>query len=98
MYSLAETMTKIWALGIDLADVIAMATINTVDAIGRRATYGELAVGRPAHVSVLALESEPHEVSDGHETVSAERWLRPVGRLVAGTWHEARAPRAVVAA
>ncbi|MFT3855442.1 MAG: amidohydrolase/deacetylase family metallohydrolase [Ilumatobacteraceae bacterium] len=97
VYSLAETMTKMLVLGVGLVDVVAMCTANTADAIGRRARYGELAVGRPAHVSVLALEDTPLDVSDGHETVVAERWLRPVGCLVAGQWHEAGTPRAVAA-
>ncbi|MFK8025125.1 MAG: amidohydrolase/deacetylase family metallohydrolase [Ilumatobacter sp.] len=87
VYSLAETMTKILALDIDLVDVIAMCTTNPAEAIGRADRYGTLAVGRTAHVSVLSLEDGPHDVSDGHETVTASRWFDPVGCLVAGQWH-----------
>lgn len=98
VYSLAETMTKVLALGVDLVDVIAMCTVNTAASIGRSETYGELAVGRPAHVSVLTVESEPLEVTDGHETVVADRWLRPVGCVSSGTWFAAGAARRAAAA
>lgn len=98
VYSLAETMTKILTLGVDLVDVVAMCTTNTADAIGRRDRYGELTVGRPAHVSVLSVESGPIELSDGHESIQAARWLRPVGCLVAGTWYTAAPARATAAA
>ena len=98
VYSLAETMTKVLHLGVDLVDVISMCTANTADSIGRRDAYGELAVGRVAHVSVLSMESDPIEVSDGHETVTAERWLRPIGCVSSGTWYESRLDRAAAAA
>jgi dihydroorotase len=98
VYSLAETMTKIWAMGVDLVDVISMCTTNVADTIGRRDTYGELAVGRRAHVSVLKVEHSALDVSDGHETVRVDQWLRPVGCLSSGTWHEARLIRQPAAA
>jgi dihydroorotase len=44
--SLAETMSKIWALGVELDDVIAMTTINTAKAIHREHEYGTLHPGR----------------------------------------------------
>lgn len=98
VYSLAETMTKIWAMGVDLVDVISMCTTNVADTIGRRQTYGELAVGRRAHVSVLAIEHGPLDVSDGHETLRVEQWLRPVGCLSSGLWHDSQLSRQRVAA
>ncbi len=98
VYSLAETMTKILAMGVDLVDVIAMCTSNVADSIGRRESYGKLAVGRTAHVSVLAVESEPIQVSDGHETITVDRWLRPIGCLSRGTWYEAKLDRRSAAA
>jgi dihydroorotase len=98
VYSLAETMTKILAMGVELVDVLAMCTSNVADSIGRRDTYGELAVGRRAHVSVLAIERDAIAVSDGFETVTAERWFRPVGCLSSGTWFAAQFDRRSVAA
>ncbi len=98
VYSLAETMTKILSMGVDLVDVISMCTTNVADTIGRRDTYGELAVGRRAHVSVLAIENSHLDVSDGHETVGVDQWLRPVGCLSSGTWYESQLVRQPVAA
>lgn len=92
VYSLAETMTKVWALGVDLADVIAMVTMNTAASIRYGHELGALAVGRTAEVSVLAVEDGPHDVSDGFETVTVERRFVPVGCLRAGAWHDARVP------
>lgn len=98
VYSLAETMTKIRHLGVDLVDVVAMCTSTTAEVIGRDHSYGSLAVGRRANVSVLAVEHEPIEVSDGHETLTADEWFRPIGCLRGGEWHEARLERSATAA
>jgi len=98
VFSLAETMTKIRYLGVDLVDVIAMCTSNTADVIGRGDTYGRLQAGRKAHVSVLSVEDEPIEVSDGHETVTATEWFKPIGCLAAGTWYASQLARQPVAA
>ena len=88
VYSLAETLTKMLALDLDLRDVIAMATSNTARVIHRSDELGALAPGRSAEVSVLRLrEDGPFPVSDGVETVQASRALQPVGCLRAGTWH-----------
>ncbi len=98
VYSLAETMTKILALGVDLVDVISMCTSNTADAIGRSDRYGELTVGRRAHVSVLSMESTPIELSDGKVTVTAHEWFRPIGCVSNGVWYDSLLDRTAVAA
>ncbi len=98
VFSLAETMTKIRYLGVDLVDVIAMCTSNTAQVIGRADVYGSLTVGRRANISVLAIESDPIEVSDGHETVTAQEWFRPVGCMAAGTWYPSQLTPASAAA
>jgi dihydroorotase len=90
VFSLAETMTKIWSLGASLRDVIAMCTVNTASTIARPEQYGALAVGRSADISLLAIEDSPKDVTDGHETVTVDRWLRSVGCLRAGTWYPVR--------
>lgn len=92
VYSLAETMTKIWGMGVDLASVIAMVTINTATSVHREGELGVLAPGRIAEVSVLAVEEGPHDVSDGYETVTVDRRLVPVGCLRAGEWFDAKVP------
>lgn len=88
VFSLAETLTKVLALGVDLRDVVAMGTSNTARAIGRSHELGRLEPGRSAEVSVLRLRDDgPFPVSDGKEVVQADRALEPVGCLRAGTWH-----------
>jgi dihydroorotase len=94
--SLAETMSKIWALGVPLADVVAMATVGPATSIRRSDELGSLAVGRPAEVSVLRIDDAPAELSDGHETITVDRRLEPVGCVRAGDWIPAA--RAEVAA
>ena len=89
VYSLAETMTKVWGMGVDLAAVIAMVTVNTATSIHYEHELGALAAGRVAEVSVLAVEHGAHEVSDGYETLTVERRLVPVGCLRAGAWFDA---------
>lgn len=84
--SLAETMSKIWALGVDLVDVIAMATTGPATSMRRDDELGRLAVGRTAEVSVLRIEDGTFDLTDGHETIVAERRLAPVGCVRGGTW------------
>jgi len=97
--SLAETMSKIWSLGLPLDDVVAMATVNSARAIRRDDTYGTLDVGRPAEISVMRIEEGEALLSDGYETVTADRRLVPVGCVRGGEWIRATAglPHAVAA-
>ena len=89
--SLPETMSKILALGLPLADVIAMATSQTAAAIGKADTYGTLDVGRDAEISILRLVEGPATLTDGYESIEADRRLVPVGCVRAGEWIEAPA-------
>ncbi len=99
VYSLPHTMTKIWALGVELSDVIAMATINSARAIQREGELGTLEPGRVAEVSVLRIAEEPTVLTDGYETLNTDRRLAPVGCLRAGEWILANDPvSALVAA
>jgi dihydroorotase len=87
VFSLAENLTKLLALGLELEDVIAMATTNVARAIGRLDELGSLTVGRPAEVSVLQIRTDgPFPVSDGHEVVDSPTAVEPVGCLRAGQW------------
>lgn len=92
VYSLTETMSKIWALGVDLVDVIAMTTSNTATSIGRRGELGSLAAGRAADISVLRVEEGQFGLSDGYETITAERRLVAEGCVRAGRWTPALTP------
>jgi len=92
--SLAETMSKIWAMGVELADVIAMCTSNTATSIRRSDELGAIAPGRVAELSVLRIEEGAFELSDGYEPMRVDRVLTPVGCFRAGIWIDAATPRA----
>lgn len=80
-------MSKVLALGVDLYDVIAMATANPARIIGLSETLGALGVGRPAEISVLRVIEGDIALSDGHETLTTDKALTPVGCVRAGTWY-----------
>lgn len=91
VFSFSENMTKMFALGFDTGDVIAMATSNVARAIGKLDELGSIAVGRPAEISVVRLRTDgPFPVSDGHETVESPVAVEPVGCVRAGEWFAAR--------
>ena len=89
--SLAETMSKMLALGLPLDTVIAMATVEPARSIHHEDEFGNLDVGRSAEVSVLRLQDGPAHLSDGYETVEAAERLVPVGCVRAGEWIPATA-------
>ena len=89
--SLAETMSKMLALGLALETVVAMATVEPAAAIHRGDEFGNLDVGRSAEVSVLRLQDGPAHLSDGYETVVADQRLVPVGCVRACGWIPATA-------
>jgi dihydroorotase len=84
--SLPETMSKILALGVDLVDVVAMATVEPAATIRRSHELGTLDTGRAAEISVLRLVEGPAALSDGYEVIQADARLVPVGCLRAGEW------------
>jgi dihydroorotase len=91
VFSLTENLTKLIALGIEVPDVIAMATTNVARAIGRLHELGSLAAGRPAEVSVVRLRTDgPFPVSDGHEVIESPAAVEPVGCVRGGRWHAAQ--------
>ncbi len=95
VWSMSTTMSKIWALGLPLMDVIRLNTVNAAAAIGKSEEYGTLGVGRAAEVSVLRIEEVETSLTDGRESIHAPRRLRAVGCLRAGAWFEATHDRAV---
>ncbi|MCC6435130.1 MAG: amidohydrolase/deacetylase family metallohydrolase [Acidimicrobiales bacterium] len=94
VFSLATTMSKLWALGCSLSDVVAMTTVNVAEQMHLSETHGRIAVGRPATLSVLRVHDEPTVLSDGYRSITAPRVLEPVGCTVAGRWYDAVAFRA----
>lgn len=99
VYSMSTTMTKIWALGASLTDVIRMNTVQAAAAIHKSDEYGQLAVGRDAEVSVLNIEEGEFVLSDGHggDTITTDKRLRAVGCLRGGEWFEATHDRPRIA-
>jgi dihydroorotase len=89
VWSLAETMTKLWAMGVPLADVVAMVTTNPAQVINRQDQLGQLAPGREADITLLRVDEGPAELSDGFETLTADRRLVAVGCWRAGVWFDA---------
>jgi dihydroorotase len=88
--SLTRTMSKFWALGVPLVDVVEMATLAPATVVRRQDEIGVLAPGRGADVSVLRIDDTGlYDLSDGVETIRAERVLTPVGCVRAGEWIEA---------
>jgi dihydroorotase len=84
--SLAETMSKVWALDVPLTDVIGMTTIAPATVVHREDELGVLAEGRAAEISVLRIDEGKAALSDGFETLTAPRRLVPVGCVRAGEW------------
>jgi dihydroorotase len=96
VWSLAETMSKLWALGIPLIDVVAMVTVNTATVIDRQEHLGQLTPGREADITVLRIDEGPAELSDGFETLTADRRLVAVGCYRGGIWFDAVSTDTVV--
>lgn len=69
VFSLAETMTKLLYLGLELTDVIAMVTCNAGQAIRRESELGSLAVGRVADLSILDYRDGIWKLNDGVNVV-----------------------------
>jgi dihydroorotase len=84
--SLAQTMSKMWALGVPLADVVAMTTCNPARVIHREHELGTIEPGRVANVSVLRIDEGDFELSDGFESISVTQRLSNAGSVRAGTW------------
>lgn len=89
VYSMSTTMSKIWALGVPLMDVIGMNTVNAAAILHRSHEFGSLAVGRCADISILNIEDGEHALSDGHSVLKVSRRLRAQACLRAGEWIEA---------
>ena len=89
VYNLTETMSKIWALGIGLPDVIAMVTTHTAKVIHRSETLGALAPGREADITCLTVEEGEFVLDDGYEQMVSHRLLVAEGCWRAGQWFPA---------
>ena len=92
VFSLAQVMNELRALGFPLAEVIAMATRNAAEAFGLAGELGSLAPGRVADVTVLAHDRGSWRVTDClGSTIDIPERLRPELCLRAGVVHRADA-------
>jgi dihydroorotase len=92
-FSLASAMTSMLALGLTLEQVVPMVTSNAAAMLRMEGEIGTLRPGVEADVSVLSDERGRFLLQDNEETkVIADRLLRPVFCLRAGTRYDAEAP------
>ena len=93
VFSLAQVMNELRALGFPLTEVIAMVTQNAAIMLGLEGELGSLAPGRTADVSVLARDAGEWVLRDavGNQLTLTER-LRPDFALRAGRLHHADSP------
>jgi len=92
VWSLAQVMNELVALGFPLPEVIAMVTKNAAVALGLADELGSLAPGRVADVTVLARDQGAWSVTDSlGEKISITERLRPELCLRAGVVHRANA-------
>ena len=77
-YSLCGAMSKLWALGMDLADVVRRATLNAASILGEVDEIGTLAPGSRADITVLDLAEGRWTLADSTgEELAVERRLVP---------------------
>jgi len=84
-FSLPVNMSKFMALGLDLKQVIAMATINPACAIHEDDKIGSLKPGMAADVSILELQTGAWTLIDTPgETIKADKLLMPITAVKGG--------------
>ncbi len=86
---LLTTMNKAIALGVELPDVVSMATTAAAKAL-RRPELGTLKVGTDGDASIFSMVDAPRDLVDSLGTVlQASKSLIPRGTAKAGIWREA---------
>jgi dihydroorotase len=93
VFSLAQVLNELLALGLPLVDVVRMVTANAATVLGLEGEIGTLAPGASGDVTVLAVEHGEWTLSDslGVELRSTVR-LRPELAVRCGVVHEADSP------
>ncbi|MDB5941985.1 MAG: Amidohydrolase [Ramlibacter sp.] len=88
-YSLLGAMSRLWALGMPLANVIRAATVHPAQVLGEAGQLGTLAVGTPADISILEVRKEPWRFADGrYECIEVGERLLPWLTLREAVAHE----------
>jgi dihydroorotase len=92
-FSLAIAMSELLALGMTLADIVALVTANPAKMLGRSDTLGALSVGREADVSVFEVLNGRFRLTDNSgAAMMAEKLIRPDFCLRAGARHDSNSP------
>ena len=85
VYGMTVTMSKFMALGLDLKQVIEMATINPARAISTEDRRGSLKPGMDADVSILELLSGTWKLEDSEQqTIEATTLIAPTMTIKSG--------------
>lgn len=93
VYSLAQVLNELLALGVPLGEVIQMVTANPALLLGLEGEIGTLAPGAAGDVSVLTVERGEWTLSDSvGATLPATVCLRPELTVRGGTVYEADSP------
>ena len=92
-FNLTNAMSKLLALGLPLADIVATVTSNPAAMLGMGAHLGTLRPGREADVSVLELQDGAFQLADNSGVmVTASQLIVPLFCLRGGRRFEANSP------
>jgi dihydroorotase len=87
-YSLPGAMSRMWALGMPLMEVLRAVTVNPASVIGEQDELGTLAVGTIADITILEVRRESWKFADGiGDVLGVEDRLIPHLTLRAGVRH-----------
>lgn len=90
-YSLPGAMSRLWALGMPLAEVIRATTVHPARVLREEAELGCLRVGTRADISIFEIREEPWTFLDGRmQRLDVTRRLLPWLTLRGGVSHEPR--------
>jgi dihydroorotase len=82
---LTWVMSKFMAMGFSLEQVVAMATVNAANAIGKMPKLGTLQAGAPGDVTILEVVNGPVEFVDTRNNKrTGNVYIRPVQTVAAG--------------
>ncbi|MDD4875879.1 MAG: amidohydrolase family protein, partial [Dehalococcoidales bacterium] len=85
VYGMTVTMSKFGALGLDLKQIIAMATINPARVLGEESRIGSLKPGMEADISILELLSGKWKFQDAEQQIiEADKLISPNVTIKAG--------------
>jgi dihydroorotase len=87
VFSLLVTMSKFLAIGVDLEELIRMATVNPATVLDDAQNRGSLRLGMAADVSILELQKGDYLFHDGIEgkTLKGDTLITPILTLKSGT-------------